>query len=139
MDSLLGHLKKITCLASTHFNFSRSGGRGFFFFGFFLLFFFVKCNTKFCEMQEIQYITTVKTHFNSFKIRSCFLIPFMFLIKQKITVWRSRANTLAANRHILGRKLCVNVLHSSQKNKITIFSSKTVFFIDSFCTKLGRI
>ena len=40
-------------------------------------------------MQEIQYTTTVKTHFNSFKIRSCFLIPFMFLIKQKITVWRS--------------------------------------------------
>ena len=29
-------------------------------------------------MQEIQYTTTVKTHFNSFKIRSCFLIPFMF-------------------------------------------------------------
>jgi hypothetical protein len=90
-------------------------------------------------MQEIQYITTVKTRFNSFKIRSCFLIPFMFLTKQKITVWRSRANTLAANRHILGRKLCVNVLHSSQKNKIAIFSSKTVFFIESFCTKLGRI
>jgi hypothetical protein len=80
-----------------------------------------------------------QTRFNSFKIRSCFLIPFMFLIKQKITVWRSRANTLAANRHILGRELCVNVLHSSQKNKITIFSSKTVFFIESFCTKLGRI
>jgi hypothetical protein len=35
--------------------------------------------------------------------------------------------------------LCVNVLHSSRKNKITIFSSKTVFFIESFCTKLGRI
>ena len=26
---ILGHIKKITCLASTHFNFSRSGGRGF--------------------------------------------------------------------------------------------------------------
>jgi hypothetical protein len=38
----------------------------------------------------------------------------------------------------LGTRL-VNVLHSSRKNKITIFSSKTVFFIESFCTKLGRI
>jgi hypothetical protein len=32
--------KKLTCLASTHCNFSRSGG--------WVFFFFVKCNTKFC-------------------------------------------------------------------------------------------
>ena len=89
-------------------------------------------------MQEILYSTTVKTHFNSFKIRSCFFNTIHVFNKTENYNLASEAAThehFTCEQAYSGKEILhVNVLHSSRKNKVTIFSSKTVNW-DRFCKK----
>ena len=89
-------------------------------------------------MQEILYSTTVKTHFNSFKIRSCFFNTVHVFNKTENYNLASEAAThehFTCEQAYSGKEILhVNVLHSYRKNKVTIFSSKTVNS-DIFCKK----
>jgi hypothetical protein len=74
-----------------------------------------------------------KSRINSFKT------VHVLLIKQKITITVMRERFTWEQAYSGKEILHVNVLHCSRKNKITFFTSKIVFFIESFCTELERI